>query len=186
MSLINRCANTTLDDYDHYLSKTNICREYSHFIQTIPWQWFATLTFSPKINNPEMVKDHKLISPKLVKDHRLDWTRRLCITEKIQVAYFYVEAYVDSHPHIHLLMFGQGNRKDGQTKKTLLNVDPLYWQIMWNYKAKVEQLDSVVKPSKYIANHLKKHDEENIDYDFYNTWLLKKLMKESRLIVNPT
>ena len=111
MSLINSYVNTTLDDYDYYLSKNNICREYSHFIQTIPWQWFVTLTFSPKINNPEMVKDHKVISPKMVKDHRLDWTRKLCKIEKIQVAYFYVEAYTDGHPHLHLLMLGQDNHK---------------------------------------------------------------------------
>lgn len=72
MSLINSCVNTTSNDYDCYLSKTNICSEYSKFIQTIPWQWFATLTFSPKINNPEMVKDHKLISPV---PHPVFWTQ---------------------------------------------------------------------------------------------------------------
>jgi hypothetical protein len=74
---------------------------------------------------------------------------------------------------------GQNNPKDGKAKKTLLDVDPFYWQIMWKYIAEVRQLDSLVKPSHYLANHLKQHDEENIDYDFYNIKLLKKLMKES-------
>ena len=122
----------------------------------------------------------------MVKDHRLDWTRRLCITEKIQVCYFYVEAYTDGHPHLHLLMLGQNNPKDGLTKRTLLDVDPLYWQIVWNYRAKVDQIDSVEKPSNYLAFHLKRYDEDNIDHGYYNKKMIKKLRKESRLIVNPT
>jgi hypothetical protein len=94
-----------------------------------------------------------------------------------------VEAYVDSHPHIHLLMLGQNSPKDDKTKITLLDVEPYYWQTAWNYMAEVKQLDSLVAPSNYLANHLKKHDEENIDYNYYNKYLLDKLMNKSGLIV---
>jgi hypothetical protein len=130
---------------------------YSEYLQNWHWQWFTTLTFDSCLDS------------KSINKLRLNWTRSLCTSENIQVAYFYVEAYNAGHPHLHLLMLGTNKQN-----KTLLDLDPLRWQSAWPYRASIAIPESNSAVSSYIAGHLSR---QNSEYDIYNKKLLylKKL-----------
>ncbi len=132
-------------------------QDYSNYYQKWNWEWFATLTFNYDNPNPQSIK--KL---------RLDWTRKLCTLENIQVAYFYVETYIQQHPHLHLLMIGRNNEN-----KTLLDINPTEYELMWPYLAKIEIPRSETAVTNYFTKNLL---SPNAEWDIYNQYLLKKTM----------
>lgn len=127
---------------------------YAGFFAEVSWQWYATLTF-----------EHNTGENK-IKRLRLSWTRELCTTEKIQVAYLYVEAIESGLHHLHLLMIGSN-----KNSKTLSNVDHHQWEAAWPYIARIDVPNSNIAVSKYLTNNMAQHGS---DYDFYNIDLLKK------------
>ena len=70
----------------------------SLLIELWKWEWMAHLTFS----------EDNFFTPPLIKKILLHWIRELCKKERIQVGFFYVLAYLNEHPHLHLLMLGRG------------------------------------------------------------------------------
>lgn len=142
--------------------------EYINFIYNWKWEWFTTLTY--KIH-------HTPINCQQVEDHFKIWYRNLCKVEKIQVGAFYIIVYLPGFYHIHCLMVGKGNVKDSIEKKTLLDVDPVNWENAWNYQSKILPMDSSIKTTAYVINHLLKYDKEILDYGFKGR-LLEKLRKE--------
>ena len=142
-------------------------RSYASFLQCWDWEWMATLTF-PQPDKEYFGRDR-------VKDRLLFWTRRLCVTERIQVGYFYVLSSICKHPHLHVLMIGLGN-VNGE-KKTLLDVSRSRWEHEWPFFAKIEQPDSIADVARYVAVHKLWFKSDWATIDFYNTDLLNKLRK---------
>jgi len=137
-------------------------RTYQDFCTYLPswlWQWMVTLTFP---------QPH--LKAQAVNSLRLNWTRKLCTSEKIQVAYFYVLAYDSGHPHLHLLMIGKGQNGN----KSLLDVDLNKWESAWPYISKIQVPSENLSVSGYLARHWLKYDPDRLEYDFYNKKLLKR------------
>ena len=135
-------------------------RGYSRLLKQWDWQWLVTLTF------PE----HTRLGPNAVKRSLLDWTRNLCISERIRVGYYYVLCYYWRLPHLHLLMIGRG--KSGGMEKTLLDVNRRKWQGRWPHIAKVEIPKSNSRAAKYVAAHAYRFKCDRVTFDCYDINLL--------------
>jgi hypothetical protein len=129
---------------------------YSDWFNQYPWEWFVTLTFP----------DYPRFSEDKVDKLRLDWTRALCVTERIQVGYMYALVYKDGHPHLHLLMIG-GNK----TGRGLSDVDKSLWKKKWRWNAKIELPESNLAVSNYLDKNKSAPDG---DYDFSKLKFLDK------------
>lgn len=81
----------------------------TEFLDTWDWQWFATLTF------PEHIR----FSEEAIHKHRIQWTRKLCTSERIQLGYAFVLSYKSGLPHLHMLMIGRG-KKNGRIQGTYI------------------------------------------------------------------
>lgn len=128
--------------------------EYAKYIDNWNWQWFATLTLDSNLKTT------------LINKLRLNWTRNLCTTENIQVAYFYVEVHESGHPHLHLLMIGSS-----KNNKTLLDIDPKKYESAWSHRAHIFVPDSNIAVSNYFTKNINQYGS---DYDIYNKKLLAK------------
>ena len=104
---------------------------------------------------------------------RLEWTRKLCVTEKMQIGYYYVFGAATTFGHFHLLMLAWHER--GLVTKTLYDVVPKVWISEWGYSAKISEPYSIEKLSAYMAKHIRRKNYDEIDVGFYNSKLLKKL-----------
>lgn len=142
--------------------------ERKHFSELISQyndpDWFATLTFP----------DNEKFSPYVVKKYRLRWTRRLCIDEGIQVAYWYVESWISGHPTLHLVMFGYGDH--GQ--RDLTDVKRRKWEKNWPFDAKIVYVSNLEGVAKYVADHQLWKKSDKAEIDCYNIKLLNKLRKK--------
>jgi hypothetical protein len=123
------------------------------------WQWFVTLTF-PVFPQFTEIKINKLL---------LQWKRKLCTQEKIQLASEWVLVVKNSLPHVHLLMVGSN-----LFEKTLNDVDEKYWESQWGYEAKIEKPISNDAVVKYFVKNLM---YSNSELNLYNVKLLKKLKR---------
>jgi len=99
----NRCLNR----YNYYITKARIRQEWTIFLNSFNWDWFATLTFK----NPP--KTYTAINQ--VKR----WLRALQREEKRKIGYYLcMELTKAGVPHFHLLMGNlQGVRRDKWWKK---------------------------------------------------------------------
>ena len=140
-----------------------LSKRYARYLRIWTWQWFATLTFPAE----------RRFGDWLVKRYILEWTRRLCTSEHIQIAYFYVLCWTYGHPHVHLLMIGRGRSDQGV--KTLRNVSNSTWEMNWPFYAKIESSISQVRVVNYFASHLYRKKCFRYEIDTYNTKLLSKL-----------
>ncbi len=104
---------------------------------------------------------------------RLEWTRKLCVGEGMQIGYYYVFGAAATFGHFHLLMLGW--RECEHYTKTLYDVDPEVWKSQWGYSAKISEPYSIEKLSAYMAKHIRRKNYDEIDVGFYNSKLLKKL-----------
>lgn len=133
----------------------------SPLLKAFAWQWFVHFTFPVD----------GFFGLKRAKRSLLWWTRKLCVTERIQVGYCYCIAASGDFTHIHALMLGLG-RSTG-VGKTLADVSKSYWRDRWPHFAKIEVPRSIPSVSGYVADH--EYDPEyECELDFYNIKLLKK------------
>jgi hypothetical protein len=140
--------------------------EYNQFktlLKEWDYEWFVSFTF------PE----NRRLGIDLLQRLLLDWTRDLCKTEHIQVAYWYSISYLCHHPHIHLLMIG--HNKDG---KSLLDVKRRIWQDKWPYFARIDCVRSSSGAAKYLATHYLWFKSDWAKIDCYNTKLLKQYKRK--------
>ena len=145
--------------------QVNEFESLSLFLTQWHWQWFCTFTFK------------EYFGPDRVKKYLLSWTRKLCVSESIQVAYCYIHTYHSKIPHLHLLMIGEG--KNNGVRTTLADVSRSYWANKWPFYSEIQIPHSISAVSKYAANH--QVESKDFTYDFYNIRLLKKLQARDLL-----
>lgn len=135
-------------------------RAYTRLLRQWDWEWMATLTF------PDRFREYKNY---IVKNRVFQWTRRLCVDEGLQVAYYYILCRECGHPHFHILMLG---RNRDQTK-TLDDVSHRKWARNWYFFAEIKKVTSVAKAAKYLAKHTYYSKCQQYEIDSYNHKLLK-------------
>jgi len=133
----------------------------SPLLKAFDWQWFVTLTFP----GGEFIRPHS------ANRTLLWWTRRICVTERIQVGYCYCIVASRDFTHVHALMLGLG--RVGGVRKTLADVSKTYWRDRWPYIAKIENPRSIPCVSGYVAGNEYDPGSE-CELDFYTIKLLKK------------
>jgi hypothetical protein len=145
-----------------------LSKSYARYLRNWNFEWFATFTFSAE----------RRFGDWLVKRYLLDWSRKLCTGENIQIAYFYVMCLNYGHPHVHLLMIGRGKYNRGI--KTLRHVVRSKWEGEWPFLAKIETPESQAGVVNYFASHLFRKKCFRYQIDSYNLKLLSKLKTVSR------
>ena len=151
-----------------YISNWRILqyRAYSRFLKNWDWEWLATLTFRARY--------HRCRS-NLIKAELFKWTRELCVSEHLQVGYYYVLCFDGGHPHLHLVMVGRGRVAD--KVKRLEDVNRRKWERRWPFFAKIEIPRSNSAAAKYIARHVFWTKCERAYIDSFNIKLLTKERK---------
>ena len=146
--------------------QVNEFESLSLFLTEWQWEWFCTFTFN------------EYFGPDRVTKYLLYWTRKLCVSESIQVGYCYILTYHSKIPHLHLLMIGKG--KNNGVRKTLADVSRSYWTSKWPFYSEIQIPHSISAVSKYVAKH--QFESKDFTYDFYNIRLLKKLQGRDLLL----
>lgn len=141
---------------------------YFEFLSRWQWEWYGTLTFSDSLN----------IDVKTVKESLKQWTIKLCTQEHLQVGYWYAQTFNNNVWHIHFLMLGRGRK--GEKEKTLADVDTGLWEKQWFYRAEIQKPESQQAVAGYVARHIIKHQKGVCELNYYNKWLLKKVINREK------
>lgn len=132
------------------------------WLNSYNWHWFITLT----------LKDYDC-EPK-ARVMLLNWTRKLCTEEHIQVGYFYLYCEKQKHAHLHALMVGS----DSSGGKTLLDISRSKWERRWPCFAKIQVPESNYDVVKYLCLHLFRFKCSNYPFiEDYNRKLLDRYKK---------
>jgi hypothetical protein len=130
------------------------------FIAQWPFEWWVTLTFENPVNEEIARKRLKV------------WTRKICIQEKLQLAYFAVFNEL-KRGHLHLLMLGKN-----RFGNTLKNVSLKKWTKEWiEGNAEIKKVFNLQGVSQYISQNLTLKNPSLSDIYYYNQGLLRKLKK---------
>lgn len=148
-----------------------IKEHWTSYIAKHPFQWWRTLT-SKSTDNQNIVRK-KII----------EWVRKLCIDEHLQVGFIAVENEFNHRGHWHLLMLGKN-----RIGETLAGVSMKKWAkewcaencgkwIHWDNGARIRPVNEIMGVSSYLARNLIVEDPDFSDVFIYN----KKLLKKCRL-----
>ncbi len=161
--------------------------EFSRFISQWKFEWYAVLTFEDPVKQ------------ELGRKKILEWIRRICIYEHIQVAFIGVfnefehrqkilktepvlkeldDGYI--HGHWHLMMFGR-NRFGQTLSKVSIKMWAQDWHkrncgywIHWDNGARIRSDFNVTQESRYMGKNLIVRNPDGSDLLIYNKKLLKK------------
>jgi hypothetical protein len=136
---------------------------WSDYLIRFPWEWMVTFTTEPGTNF------HYALG--LI----YDWTRKICVEEKIQVGYFWISSYRNHYLHFHLLMLGKN-----RCRKSLLNVPKRKWEENWPFFAKIKEIDNRYRACKYFAAHTLGFKSARFEINIYNQSLLKRVLIPQR------
>ena len=168
MPLVHDITYSSSRRYHDYLC-------YRRLLNGWTWEWYVTLTFPPKYDRQSSDR----INAELKK-----WLRKLCTTEHIQVAGWYVTSYWYGHPHIHLLALGTGYRNGRSIN--LKDIDETKWENEWNHivngrmarrfreAAKIEIPRSNSAVARYVASQFLWSKSTWAEINYYNIKLLRK------------
>ena len=133
-----------------------IKNEYALFFAQWPFQWWATLSFRIPVNQYTARKE------------LLKWTRKLCVKERMQIAY--VAVFNELHrSHLHVVMLGRN--RFGQTLKDVSEED---WCKHWGANALIKPVNNLMGASCYLSQNVTLQNTDKWDLLFYNRKLLKK------------
>jgi hypothetical protein len=141
--------------------KLNKINQYAGFFSAWPFELFTTLTFD------------KYYGAEQIKKMRLKWTRRLCKSEHLGVAYFWSLVYIRNLPHLHLLMFGENSER-----KNLTHIDKRLWENRWPHHARILEIDTPFRVAFYFSKNVLTQSSQENDFGYYNGKLLKKWKME--------
>jgi len=131
--------------------------EYAKFFSMFPFEWFTTFTFNKYYGAEQIYRMRK------------NWTINLCVSEHLQLAYFWVLVYKDAHPHLHLLAFGLNSQNQG-----LNIIDKRKWEAAWPFFARIKSIDNVFQDAWYFSKNVLTQTSQDNDHGFYNNKLLEK------------
>ena len=140
------------------------------FIADHPFQWFASLTFEGPVTQG------------LARDRLRDWSRKICRTEGMQLAFIAVVVQEECRCHLHALILGRN-----RCGKTLHGVSLERWErawwkvncgpaIPWRDGARIDPVYDTKGLSRYVIedNLIRYRLTALTDLFFYNERLLAK------------
>jgi hypothetical protein len=119
------------------------------------FQLFVTLTIGP----------NDYYGPRLANKLRLWWTRRLSISLRCRLGYFYVFTAARNFAHFHIIMLG-ARRLDPRFSLNWAWIRNEAVRI-WPYIAKAEQIKDKRAVALYMARHMTSPKYEFSEFDFY-------------------
>jgi hypothetical protein len=130
--------------------------EWALYFTKWPWEWWVTLTFEDTVDQD------------LARERLIDWTRKICVREKLQLAYMAVYNQ-RKRGHLHLLMLGR-NRYG----KTLRDVSIERCNKDWKAYSRIKPIENIYGLGPYLSKNLVLWNSDLSDIVFYNIKLLKK------------
>jgi hypothetical protein len=75
-------------------------------------------------------------------------------------------------------MLGRG--RNGEKRKTLIDVDTGLWEKQWLYRAEIQKPISQQAVAGYVARHIIKHQHAVCELNYFNKWLLRKTINREK------
>jgi hypothetical protein len=138
------------------------------YIAEHPFQWFATLTFRDAV---DQVSGRKKV---------IEWVRKICVGEHLQVGFIAVENEFNCRGHWHLLMLGRNRFGRDLSKVSKHKWAKRWWEDNCGRNIKLEkgvlikEVNEIYGVSSYLARNLIVKNPDQSDVFFYNRKLLKK------------
>jgi hypothetical protein len=130
--------------------------EWALYFTKWPWEWWVTLTFKDTVDQ------------ELARKRLLDWTRQICVREKLQLAYMAVYNQ-RNRGHLHLLMLGR-NRYG----RTLRDISIEECNEDWDDNSLIKPIYNIYGLGSYLSKNLVLRNSDLSDIVLYNKKLLKK------------
>lgn len=157
----------------HYENRQ--CNALREFISRWQWQWYITLSFSPRFDR-RFERAHNSVR---------SFLRSICIAEGLQIGSMYVISSMYGHYHTHLLALG--HTSSNRPVQSLADVDKDLWRRYWSRRmrdgriisqaAKIEEPRSINDVARYIAWHMNSSRSTWADFYIYNFRLLLRLQQ---------
>ena len=141
--------------------------EFALFLNRWPFEWFATLSFKYPENQ------------EIGRDRLLQWARKICRAEGLQIAYI---AVINKHTRIHLHVLMLGRSKFG---KTLTDISTDRWEDLWGDNAEIDRIYNLSGLTPYCSENYILNDPDESDLIIFNRNLLKKLSRVELWILIP-
>jgi hypothetical protein len=131
--------------------------ELALFLAQWPFEWFASMSFA-------IPAEQEIARKRLI-----EWTRKLCVKEGVQVAFIAVFNKA-IRSHLHVLMLARS--KSG---KTLSNISMSTWSRQWGHNTNIDSIYNLHGVGVYLSyKNVAFENADKWEFFIYNKNLLER------------